>query len=80
MAYGLEVRGATEDLEHCVCYNCAIILSSYAYLCHIKWQIKITILHGYFESFDPRFRDGLLSNLSTWNDWQSFEKNEQISM
>ncbi len=35
LAYGLEVRRVIEDLRCHVCYNGAIFLSSYVYLCHV---------------------------------------------
>lgn len=45
-----------------------------------KPHFKIQKEHGCFESFNPRFRDDLLLNLSAWNEWQSFVKNEHLSM
>ena len=45
-----------------------------------KPHFKIQKEHGYFESFDPHFRDSLLAHLSAWNAWRSFVKKEHLSM
>ncbi len=45
-----------------------------------KPHFKIQKEHGYFESFDSRFRDSLLANLPAWNAWRSFVKKEHLSM
>ncbi len=45
-----------------------------------KPHFKIQKEHGFFESFNPRFCDSLLANLSEWNQWRSFVKKEHLSM
>lgn len=45
-----------------------------------KPHFKIQKEHGYFDSFDPRFRDSLLAHLPEWNAWRSFVKREHLSM
>ncbi len=43
-------------------------------------HFKIQKEYGYFESFNPQFRDEILSNLTMWNEWRSFVKKEHLSM
>ncbi len=43
-------------------------------------HFKIQKDHGYFESFDFRFSEYILSNLPKWNEWRSFVKNEHLTM
>ncbi|MFQ6677994.1 MAG: transglutaminase family protein [Fidelibacterota bacterium] len=45
-----------------------------------KPHFKILKEHGYFESFNPRFRDGIILNFHAWNEWRSFVKKEHLSM